>query len=318
VQEALEWFQDRPCARQGRWLGTPFPFDTSYTIEAISDSTLYPIYYLVSKYVNEGKLKPQHLTLEFFDFVYLDKGDAKAVAEKTGVEQSLLIEIQKDVQYWYPLDINLGGKEHRRVHFPPFMMNHVAILPQKYWPKGIFVNEWVMQAKGEKLSKSKGGAQPIPDVAKKYSVDAMRLFYANIGSPFSDIYFSEADVINYKQRIEKIYNLVKKLKQTSATYPSSADELLQSRINRSIKKATDFMESLDVKRTSDIIYMEMYKAFQSYSGNNKGILIPLLKTWAKMLTVFTPHIAEEIWNILGEKEIVSLQEYDWNALYISI
>lgn len=303
VGEALEWFQDRPCARQGRWLGTPFPLDTSYIVEAISDSTLYPIYYLVSKYVNEGKLKVEDLSLEFFDYVFLGKGNVDSLS----IDKELLQSIKDDVNYWYPLDINLGGKEHRRVHFPPFMMNHVAILPEDKWPKGIFVNEWVMQAKGEKLSKSKGGAQPIPDVADSYSVDAMRLFYANIGSPFADIYFNEADVINYKQRIEKIFNLISELINLPEKEDSRADSLLASRVNRAIKSATEFLEVYDIKKASDIIYMDLFRVFQNYKGGKE--LMPLLKSWIKMLALFTPHIAEELWVLAGEKDFVSTQ--DW-------
>jgi len=45
----LDWFEDRACARQGRWLGTPLPFDKSYVIEAIADSTIYPLYYIIAK-----------------------------------------------------------------------------------------------------------------------------------------------------------------------------------------------------------------------------------------------------------------------------
>ena len=117
-------------------------------------------------------------------------------AKETGVQTQLLEHIRADVDYWYPLDMNLGGKEHMTVHFPAFLMNHVAILPQQKWPKGIFVN-WYVIGKAGKISKSKGGAQPIPGAAEKYGVDSLRLYYAHIASPFADVEWDEEIIENY-------------------------------------------------------------------------------------------------------------------------
>lgn len=312
IEETLDWFKDRPCARQGRWLGTTFPFDKSYIIEAISDSTLYPIYYLVSKYANEGLLTENNLTLEFFDYVFLGIGDLVDVSAKTKVSKSLLKQIREDVEYWCPLDINLGGKEHRRVHFPPFIMNHVAILPKHYWPKGIFVNEWVMQAKNQKLSKSKGGAQPIPDVSENYSVDGMRLYYANIASPFVDIYFNEEDILMYKQRLERIYYFFKELAEVKSSKKGSVDKILISKANRRIGQVNEFMASFDFKKVTDVIYVELFRDLQNYrkmGGENEHTIREVLKILARMMTPFTPHIAEECWEILEKNTLVSAESW---------
>jgi leucyl-tRNA synthetase len=82
LPQILNWLIARACARQGTWLGTKLPFDQSYTIEPISDSTLYPIYYLISLYVNNGKIKTEQLTEEFFDYVFLNKGESREVSQK--------------------------------------------------------------------------------------------------------------------------------------------------------------------------------------------------------------------------------------------
>lgn len=311
IEETIEWFKDRPCARQGRWLGTPFPFDKTYVVEAISDSTLYPMYYLVSKYVNEGLLFDKNLTIDFFDYVYLGKGNLSEVSKKSGVSEELLTRIKEDIDYWGPLDINLGGKEHRRVHFPPFIMNHVAILDEKFWPRGIFVNEWVMQAKDQKLSKSKGGAQPIPNVLKTYSVDAMRLYYANIASPFVDIYFNEEDILMYRQRIERIHNLIFELRTDNSEGVVDADKILLSKLHRRLKQIDEFMNKYDFKKVTDIIYMDLFKDLQNYKKKNKNkkTLEEFLSSWIKLMTPFTPHIAEECWEMIGGKNLVSAQNW---------
>ena len=62
----LDWFRERACVRLGNWLGTRFPFDDKWIIEAISDSTLYPVYYTISLYANSGQIVPDQMTPEFF------------------------------------------------------------------------------------------------------------------------------------------------------------------------------------------------------------------------------------------------------------
>jgi len=73
----LDWFDDRACIRKGSWLGTEFPFKKEWIVEPISDSTLYPAYYLISHYVNTNQITPEEMTNEFFDYIFLEKGDVK-------------------------------------------------------------------------------------------------------------------------------------------------------------------------------------------------------------------------------------------------
>ena len=314
---ALDWFEDRACARQGKWMGTVFPFDEKYIIEAISDSTLYPIYYLVSLYVNQGKLKIENLTEAFFDYVLLGKGNAEDVSKECNIGAELLNKIKEDVEYWYPLDINLGGKEHQRVHFPPFLMNHVAILPQKYWPKGIFVNYWIMGKAGSKLSKSKGGTLPIPGVAQKYGVDSMRLYYTNQGSPFMDIEFEESDVLNFRTRLEKTWILFNELlaitkEKTESEENKTMDRWLESKFNSRLKIMTEKLKSDDFKLSSDEVYFNIYKDLSMYKnrgGKNKDLILSILDKWTRTISIFTPFIAEEMWEMQGKKNFVANQEW---------
>ncbi|MBW3012596.1 leucine--tRNA ligase [Candidatus Woesearchaeota archaeon] len=316
MQATLDWFEDRACARQGKWMGTVFPFDEKYIIEAISDSTLYPIYYLVSLYVNEGKLKEENLTEEFFDFVYLGKGKIEDVSKKCKTDKELLKKIQADVQYWYPLDINLGGKEHQRVHFPPFVMNHVAILPKDFWPRGIFVNYWIVGKEGGKLSKSKGGTLPIPGVAQEFGVDNMRLYYTNSGSPFADVEFEDSSVRNYSARLEKTWALFSDFLEYDSAKASeenkTMDKWIESKFNSRLKNITEKMEEFDFKLSTDEIYFNMYKDLMLYKnrgGNNKKIISSILNKWTRIMGVFTPFIAEEMWEKLGNKDLAAEQEW---------
>lgn len=312
IQNVLDWFRERACVRQGNWLGTRFPFDEKWIIEAISDSTLYPIYYLVSKYVNEGSLKTEQLTEEFFDYVFLGEGDAESVAKKIGVDLELLRRIREDVEYWYPLDINLGGKEHMTVHFPAFLMNHVGILQEKYWPRGIFVN-WYITGKLGKISKSKGGAEPIPGAAERFGVDTMRLYYAHIASPFADVEWDEEALENYKSRIDRIFKTIEELRNLDGIGEfKHIDRWMLSRLNSRIRAVREGMKDYDLRQLANEVYFEMINDIRWYlrrGGNNRKLINRVLDAWIRMMAPITPHIAEELWEYLGKECFVSTSNF---------
>jgi leucyl-tRNA synthetase len=316
VQGVLDWFRERACVRQGKWLGTRFPFDSKWIIEAISDSTLYPLYYLVSKYANAGALRPEQMTTEFFDHVFLGKGDQARIAASIGLDVALLDRIRKDVLYWYPLDINLGGKEHMTVHFPAFLKNHVAILEPSLWPRGIFVN-WYVIGKGGKISKSKGGAQPIPGAAEDYGVDALRLYYAHVASPFADVEWEEEAIENYKARVERLLRTVPEtMANAGADAQGLIDRWLLSRVNSRVRAIRSGMEEFDLRQMATEVYFEMANDLRWYGrrgGSNGAVYERVLDAWIRMMVPITPHIAEELWEQMGHTDLVSrvgYPEYD--------
>ncbi len=298
----LDWFSDRACARLGNWSGSKFPFDEKWTIEPISDSTLYPAYYIVAKFVNDGTLKVKDLTEEFFDYVFLGKEELSGVPEKMQEKWKL---VKEEFDYFYPLDINLGGKEHKTVHFPVFLMNHVGILPAEKWPKGIFVNWWVT-GKGSKISKSKGGAQPIPEAIEKYGVDAMRLYYAHIGSPHVDVVWDENVVLNYKNALERIWGLVNELNELSGG-KKLIDNWLLSRVHQHLRSVEKFMKEYNLRDLASIVYYGVHEDLKWYirrGGENKSVIAEVVSIWSKLMNPITPHLSEEL-----NEELVSIS--DW-------
>ena len=310
----LDWFSDRACARLGNWLGTRFPFDERWIIEPISDSTIYPAYYIVSSYVNSGKLKPGSLTEAFFDHIYLGKGKAEDVAKAAKVDLALLEKVREDFRYWYPVDINLGGKEHQTVHFPVYIMNHVAIFPENAWPKGILVNWWIVQKGGEgKISKSKGGAEPVPNAIKRFTVDALRLYYSHIASPFIDIEWDEDNVMTYRQRILWIWDmaqavLAKVRGHGKAGAMDTLDRWLMSRAHGQLKVIDRSMGDQDIKAGAHGVFFGMVNDLDWYltrGGGNPEVLKGFFDLLIRAMAPFTPHIAEELWEMFGNGPFVS-------------
>lgn len=313
VQGVLDWYRERACVRLGNWLGTRFPFDNKWIIEAISDSTLYPLFYTISLYSNTKQITPEQMTPEFFDYVVLEKGEPSTVAGSTGIDQELLEKIRKDVHYWYPLDINLGGKEHMTVHFPVFLMNHRAILPDDMQPKGIIVNWYVTGKNKDKISKSKGGAQPIPGAVAKFGADSMRLYYAHVASMFVDVEWDEDLVFTYKQKLENIMSSVEDLINAEADVPSGdIDAWLLSRFNTHVSEIRAAMDRYDLRQMATVVYYDMSNDMRWYArrgGKNRDTVMQALRIWINAMMPITPHVAEELWSEAGFEGLVSEAQF---------
>jgi leucyl-tRNA synthetase len=301
----LDWFQDRPCTRKGRWLGTPFPLDPSWVIEPIADSTFYPAYFVVRPFVADGRVGLAQLTDAFFTYVFLGEGEG---------EPSLAPAIQKEIrrafEYWYPLDLNIGGKEHKRVHFPVFLYTHALLLPPERRPRGLFVHWWLVRPSGEKLSKkdigSKGGAvPPFREGLARWGADALRLFYAEAANPEQDIEWSESLVDAALDRVTDVGRVARQTLADGGQAPPELERWLASAMHTNVRDARTALEALQIRAYADIVYGRVPGLVRRYLARG-GVQGPALRrvglAWVRLLSPLTPHLAEE----LGEGESPAL------------
>ena len=318
LPNVLDWFGDRACVRRGAWLGTEFPFKPGWIIEPIADSTFYPWFYLVTRYLKSswnptpaagGALTEADLTDAFFDFIFNGKGKA---------QKPVWEEVRRDVLHWGPVDINLGGKEHQTVHFPVYVMNMVALLEDpKLWPRGIFVNWWVTQKAGAKISKSKGGAEPIPGAAAKYGVDAMRLYYCHVGSPHVDIEWDPEIVFDYRRHVERITRSVDEALAAKGG-SGTMDAWLRSAFSKVLGTARVAYEGYDLRGAAGALVYEVPELLRWYNrrgGANAQVLKAIVADWAKALCPIIPHVAEEMFErAVGAGKLCSASDFPTPAV----
>ncbi len=293
----IDWFQDRPCTRKGRWLGTPFPLDPEWIIEPIADSTFYMAYFIVRRFVSTGRLLPTQLTEAFFDYVFLGEGSGEPA-----VDRKLLDEVRAEFLYWYPLDINLGGKEHKRVHFPVFLYTHARLLPPELRPKGIYVNGWITGPTGAKVSKkevsSKGGRIPPIGVAlETWGPDALRLFYAIAASPSQDITWDPSLVDSAVGRLAEVERLAREAAQGDTPGPPELDAWLSSAMHRAVASVRAAYRATDLRAAAEATYVgipTLLRRYYARGGVPGEATARLAKAWVRLLCPLTPHLAEEL------------------------
>lgn len=296
----IEWLDARPCVRK-RGLGTPYPFEDGWIIEALSDSTIYMAFFIITKYFNQKKITLSEMTDEFFDYVYLGKGRPKT---------RIWEQIRKEFEYWYPLDLNAGGKEHKSVHFPFFIFHHTAIFPKEFWPKGIFLN-WHLVAEGKKMSKHLGNVVFLDEAIKKYGADAIRLYLCHGANQWADFNWKNNEIESYTEIFKNIITLFKDLWDNSRE--SKKDHIanwLNSRLNHIIELVDAAMEKNEIKTATDLIFFQFYNDIKWYKRRaSKYMIRDILSKWLILMSSFIPFSAEELWKYIGGKNSINMEKW---------
>jgi len=170
----VDWLKEKACTRK-TGLGTPLPWDKSWKIETLSDSTIYMAYYTIARIINEKKIDAEKLTDEVLDYIFLGKGNPKKLAKKVKMSEKILKEMHEEFDYFYPVDLRTSGKDLLQNHLTFYLFHHTAIWDDpKYWPKIIGINGFV-NVSGTKMSKSLGNVIPLADLVKNVGADLVRI-----------------------------------------------------------------------------------------------------------------------------------------------
>lgn len=296
LSEILDWYADRPCVRRGRWLGTPFPFDPEWLIEPIADSTFYMAYFVVRRYVSTGRVPPTALTDAFFDHVFLGRGPGEPT-----LDPAIQAEVRDEFLYWYPLDYNIGGKEHKRVHFPVFLYTHAKLLPAELQPRGVYVNGLLTGPAGVKISKkevsSKGGRiPPIDRALERWGPDALRLYYVVAASPDQDLEWSEEAVDTAEGRLGDVERMVRDALGDTES-PPELETWLLSEMHRRVAEVVAAFDATDLRTVAEVVYSAIPALLRRYyarGGAPGSATDRVARAWIRLLAPITPHLAEEL------------------------
>ncbi|MCS7121437.1 MAG: leucine--tRNA ligase [Archaeoglobaceae archaeon] len=301
----VEWLKDKACARR-KGLGTKLPWDKEWLIESLSDSTIYMVYYILAKFINEGKLKAENMVKEFFDYVILGIGDLDEVSKVSKLSKELIEQIRKEFLYWYPVDLRSSGKDLVANHLLFFLFHHVAIFPKELWPKAIAVNGYV-SLEGQKMSKSKGPLLTIKKALSTYGADVSRLYILLAAEYDSDADWRSKDLENLASSLKRFYSLfLENLKKEEEI--TMLDRWLISKFNRIVKETNEAMEKLQTRRAVNLAFFEVMNLVKHYIKRGGKNLSLILDDWIKLLTPFIPHICEELWHT-KHNSFVSLERY---------
>ncbi|RLF19799.1 MAG: leucine--tRNA ligase, partial [Thermoprotei archaeon] len=306
--EVIDWLRDWACARR-TGLGTPLPWDPTWIVETLSDSTVYMAFYSISKYVNRGLIKPENLVDEFFDYVLLGEGSLQEAAKASGLPEELVEEVRREFLYWYPVDLRGSGKDLVPNHLTFFLFQHTALFPEELWPRGVAVNGIVM-VEGQKMSKSKGNFITLRDVIEDYGADAVRCTLMIAAEAMDDPDWRFETCKDMRDKLNQVFKLIASI--TSMEGSGSVgllEKWLLSRLQRRVKAVTEALESMRTRTALEVALFEVWNDLRWYFRRSKTpckkVLLDVAKTWVRLLAPYAPFMCEELWSMLGGEGYVS-------------
>jgi leucyl-tRNA synthetase len=308
----LEWLNDWPCARRSG-MGTKLPWDKDWIVETLSDSTIYMAYYCISKFVNLEKISPDSLTPVVLDYVFFGKGNPASLAKGAKTTEKRLRELRSEFTYWYPVDLRNSGKDLIPNHLTFFAFHHAALFPEKQWPRGFGINGMIL-VEGKKMSKTKGNFVTWKGVLEKHGADAFRLALALTADGMDDADWRDKAAEDSEGKVGAVLPFVKKsLRSATNRGPREIDSWLTSSVRRRIVTATEAMEAMKIRRASATIFLDLWNDIRYYIRRTtvprKQTLVDVFGAWVRMMSPFTPFMAEDLNHELGGKGLVS--QADW-------
>ncbi|HCY17905.1 MAG: Leucine-tRNA ligase [Candidatus Nomurabacteria bacterium GW2011_GWF2_35_12] len=225
-----------------------------------------------------------------------------------------------------------GGMEHTTLH----------LLYSRFWHKFLYDLKLVPTAEpyqkrtshgmilgegGVKMSKSVGNVVNPDEIVKTYGADTLRIYEMFMGPFEESVAWNTESIIGSRRFIEKVWRIGNKfLKQKNSSgltlpgVPSGTHTVQNSSIskilNKTIKKVSEDIENMHFNTTISammILTTEMEKALEKGQTLNpqKGLALSIedYKKFLQILAPFAPYITEELWRMLGEKNLIDLSSW---------
>ena len=300
----IDWYHDWPCTRR-TGLGTPFPFDKSWIVETLTDSTIYNAFYIVAKYYNEGLINPEKIDDGFFDYIYLGIGDVNELSSKYSIEKDILERIRKDFEYWYPVDLRASGKDLIGNHLTFYIFHHVAIFPPDKWPKGIAVNGF-MKLNGRPMSKSKGNYMSLETAIEKVGVDALRLSLLSLVDGLDDPDWSLTWAYNILSRLSNLESIITSIWSNMDQVDNGFfDSLIYTHFYNILDKVDESIEKMEIAKAARLLYFDFLEKLKTYYSfvktPSKGIMEDIIPKYVILISMYTPYVAEYLWREILKK-----------------
>jgi leucyl-tRNA synthetase len=223
------------------------------------------------------------------------------------------------VRYWLPVDQYIGGIVHAILHllytrFFCKVMRDLGLVNHDEPVKRLFTQGLVLKG-GTAMSKSKGNVVGAEDMADKYGCDTGRLYTLFAAPPEKDLEWSQQAIEGCARFLQRVYKLVAKhavrlktvqVRSGSAATLDSAtqkEKALLRKAHQVLRRVTHDFETRWHFNSATALLMELVNEIQDQEPLEEGVRPEITKEVFQllimMLNPMVPHLAEELWEILG-------------------
>ena len=255
---------------------------------------------------------------------------------------------EKDINYWLPVDQYIGGIEHAILHLLYSRFFTKALRDLGYFNlgepfKGLFTQgmvthqtykdtsgEWlepnevifkdnkildsknneVKVGKIEKMSKSKKNVVDPNDIINLYGADTARWFMLSDSPPERDLQWSETGILSSHKFINKLWDLSQKYK-TYETNLESGDVNCKNTLSLLVKDVGNNIQSFHFNKSVAKIYeyVNLLNNFIAEKSISNNCFSWSLNNLCLIIQPFIPHVSEEMWSAIGNKDLCIKQEW---------
>jgi leucyl-tRNA synthetase len=240
---------------------------------------------------------------------------------------------KRAVKYWFPVDQYIGGIEHAILHliymrFFTKVMRDIGLVDFAEPVARLFTQGMVIKD-GAKMSKSKGNVVDPTQMFAKYGADTTRLYMLFAAPPEKDLEWSDAGIEGASRFLGRVYRLVAKhadklqavrvrnLTAGDKASLTSEERRLLRKAHQTLRHVTEDMEerwhfNTDISNAMELVndLTDLDAAVEA--GKIRAIVHKTaLEFLVAILSLFTPHVADELWESLGHRE--PLLKFPWPA-----
>ena len=212
-------------------------------------------------------------------------------------------------KYWMPVDLYVGGPEHTVGHllyarFWQKFLYDLKLVSHKEPFKKLRHQGMILGEDNQKMSKSRGNTINPDLLRDKYGADTIRVFISFLGPMEKDKPWSSQGIEGSRRFLQRVWRLC--FDETNCVVLDKGEmaEDLNLLINRTVKKVTEDIETFNFNTAISALMIFVNTLYRKKVRNHKA-----LKILAQLIQPFAPHIAEEMWEALGEKGFVSLSPW---------
>jgi len=228
------------------------------------------------------------------------------------------------VAYWFTIDQYIGGITHAILH----------LLYSRFWckvmrdmglvthiePIARLFTQGMVQRGGVAMSKSKGNVVGAEEMADKYGADTGRLYTLFAAPPEKDLEWSEESIEGSWRFLNRVYRLVERHAEAvrvvknagrvaagNAITPTSAKEKqLLRKTHQTLRRVTQDFETRWHFNSAIALIMDLTNEIYAMEPLDEGVRPEVQREVLELLTLMlapmTPHIAAELWEMLGHED----------------
>ncbi|WP_434324752.1 leucine--tRNA ligase [Mycoplasma capricolum] len=252
------------------------------------------------EYKRETNTMPQSAGSSWYFIAYILANSKNNLIDLTSDEA------KKRLEKWLPVDLYIGGQEHAVGHllysrFWTHFLYDLGLLPTSEPFQRLFNQGMILGPDNRKMSKSWGNVINPDDVIDTHGADALRLYEMFMGPLDASLPWSFDGLDASLKWLNRCYRMINKIE-----FSNTNNHKLDYVYNDVVKKVTQMITEL---KFNTAISQLMVLVNAIYKEELSTVYKPYIEGFVKMLSLFSPHLAEELWEKLGNNSSVTLQAW---------